>query len=183
MSVGLLNSEVLADLPIFNGLNETDLNQLAEIASIVTFEPGTFVLREGASSQDLFVVIEGQCRVIKQTAADSGEPTLLAELGPRDHFGEMSFFHAAPHSASVEATTHVELLAIERSRYDELIEEGAPAAYKLALGCVDVLADRLRRMDEWVLDLLCDEKVDDSINEWSSFRDKLFADGISGHAI
>ena len=183
MSVGLVTSDVMANLPIFKGLDLEDLNRLAEIASIVSHEPGTFVLRQGGSRQSLFVVLEGECRVIKQTAANSSGPTVLAELGPRDHFGEMSFFHAAPHSASVEATTQLELLTITRDRYDELIDEGAPAAYKLALGCVDVLADRLRKMDEWVLDLLCEDQPDASANEWTSFREKLFADGISGHAI
>ena len=75
------------------------------------------------------------------------------------------------------------MLKIERSKFDELVEDGAMVAYKLALNSVEVLADRLRRMDEWVTDLLGDEPEVDPMTEWTSFREKLFIDGISGHAI
>ena len=183
MNADLLSCDELEKLPLFEGMNETDLHQLSEIAVVAVFEPGENVLRQGKSSQSLFVVLEGQCRVVKQTGANGISTTVLAELGPHDHFGEMSFFHAAPHSASVVAVTPVKLLKIDRHRYDELIEDGAIVAYKLALNSVDVLADRLRRMDEWVTDLLGDDPADDSMNEWTSFREKLFTGGISGRAL
>ena len=78
---------------------------------------------------------------------------VLAELEPYSLFGEMSFFSPAPHSANVVAKTPVKLLSIARSDYDDLIRDGVSAAYKLAYNVVESVADRLRRMDEWIAEL------------------------------
>ena len=84
---------------------------------------------------------------------------MLATLEPYNNFGEMSFFHPAPHSASVRAQTQVKLLYIERSKYDQLLTEEPACCSKLAMNTVASLADRLRRMDEWVDELLSKSAV------------------------
>ena len=38
------------------------------------------------------------------------------------------------------------------------------------------LADRLRRMDEWVAELAAHNPPGERVPEWSAFRDKLFND-------
>ena len=165
--------DLLVKLPIFENMTATERQQLVDIATTMDFTPGEFVLRQGKSSQNLWVVLEGKCQVIKHTSHPEAE-ILLAEFAEFDHFGDMSFFHDAPHSACVKATTKLRLLRIERRDYDGLICEGSMAAYKLAYNIVDELADRLRKMDAWVTDLLGKESPDRQASEWTRFRDKLF---------
>jgi CRP/FNR family cyclic AMP-dependent transcriptional regulator len=179
MSSPSLTPDLLRSIPIFDKMNDTECRQLAEIATRKEFKVGEYVLRQGETCQNLWIVLDGACEVIRQP--DNGqakaEGTLLAELQPYNNFGEMSFFHPAPHSADVRAKTPLTLLRIERADYQELVEEGASAAYKLSCNAIDCLAERLRRMDDWVADLLheaAQSRIGLSTSEWSRFRDKLF---------
>ena len=166
--------EILRELPLFVNLNETECRQLAEIISTMTVVPAEVILRQGERSQDLWIILEGTCEVIREVEQGAGDAVVLATIGPRNHFGEMSFFHPAPHSAHVRAKTAGKLLRIRHSDYQDLIDDGVWAAYKLAYNVVDSLAERLRRMDEWVTELLSKEIPDSIQPEWNNFREKLF---------
>ena len=52
------------------------------------------------------------------------------------------------------------------------------AAYKLAYNIVESVANRLRRMDEWIAELSSDDDKhadgEEKQPEWRKFRDKLF---------
>ena len=186
MSGEFISAEMLRKIPIFGRMNDTERRQLAEIGETVSYAPGDVILRQGGSSQNLWVVLVGNCEVVKDPDANQtrAKEVRLAMLEPYSNFGEMSFFHPAPHSASVRAQSAVKLLRIERADYEELVEEGASAAYKLSCNAIDSLAERLRRMDEWVAELLLaaapgaeaasDGVVSERVPEWSRFRDKLF---------
>jgi CRP-like cAMP-binding protein len=174
MNQELLSLEVLSQLPLFRGMTDDQRQQLLDIASTLEFEPGEVALRQDKQSQNLLVVLAGKCQVVKRTDGDPPRDVVLAELKPHDHFGDMSFFHPAPHSASVIAVTKLQLLRFERSDYELLIQEDSIAAYKLAYNMVDVLADRLRKMDEWVSDLTGNALDETPSSEWSTFRNKLF---------
>jgi len=165
--------ELLLKIPIFRNLNETECRQMADIAHVESYEAGEVIVRQGEHSQDLWVVLEGKCEVVKYRDKPKGDSLVLAVLEPYSHFGEMSFFHPAPHSASVRAQSAVEVLRIARVDYDDMIHEGIWAAYKLAYNSVEGLAVRLRRMDEWVAEL-AEHTPADKVPEWTSFRDKVF---------
>ena len=173
------SAETLRNVPIFKRMNDSEIIQLAEIASVYQAPAGETVVHEGKKSQRLWIVLEGECEVFKEADGQSGEPIVLAVLEPYSNFGEMSFFHPAPHSASVRAKTPLTLLKIDRVDYDELVEDGASAAAKLACNALESLSERLRRMDEWVADLLRHVPEPGQIDglrtpEWSAFRNKLF---------
>jgi CRP-like cAMP-binding protein len=179
MTESPIPDDILAALPIFHAMSDDQRAELAKIAHRCEYQPGEVVLAQGESSQNLWIVLSGRCRVARSVNSGVGRVIDLAELGPRDQFGEMSFFHAAPHSASIEALTPLKLLRIDRADYDRLVAAGSIGAHKLALNCVDDLADRLRRMDEWVTDLLCKSANQQDASEWTRFREKLFSN--SGH--
>ena len=173
-SANLVPDEVLDKIPLLAGMTERERKQLAGIGSLMEFKPGEVVVRQGKTSQNLLVLLEGQCQVVKEVDGEPPHEVVLAELKAYDHFGDMSFFSAAPHSASVRAVTPVNLLRIQRRDYDKLIGSDALAAYKVAYNMVDVLAHRLRRMDEWVSELVKQNSPDQRVSEWNKFRDKLF---------
>lgn len=179
MIASSVNTATLRAIDLFRGFNESEYRQIADIAATASFGPGQLVLEQGAICQTLWIVLAGKCQVTRaKSAAPGAESLVLATLEPHNHFGEMSFFHPAPHSASVRAQTDVQLLRIARADYDDLIAEGATAAYKLAYNVVGGLAERLRRMDEWVSELN-HEPNGGGVRpqppaEWARFREKLF---------
>ena len=175
MTAKLVASSVFKQIPIFRDFSAAEWERLLGIATVEEFQPGETILRQGEQSQQLWVLLEGTCEVFHYLAeSNSSEPTNLATLEPYSNFGEMSFFHPAPHSATVRAKTAVKLLSIERSKYDVLCNSESSAACKLALNTVASLAERLRRMDEWVDELVHRGQANQRIPEWNRLRATLF---------
>ncbi len=176
MSGGRISIDAVHKIPAFRNFNESECHQVADIALQVMFAPGEKVIEQGKTSQNLWIVCEGKCQVIKDSK-DNG-PLLLAELEPHSLFGELSFFSPAPHSASVVAKTPLKLLRIARTDYDDMICDGVVAAYKLAYNIVESVSTKLRRMDEWIAELAGDHDVErptaEKLPEWRQFRNKLF---------
>ena len=168
--------DVLQKIPMFRGLSEAEAEHLTQIVGIAEFGPAKDVIEQGAQSQRLWVLLEGQCEVWHKLNGQppKAEPVMLATLEPYSNFGEMSFFHPAPHSASVRAKTPVKLLYIERANYDRLLAEQPGCCSKLAINTVASLADRLRRMDEWVDELVSKSAASQRVPEWNRLRATLF---------
>jgi CRP-like cAMP-binding protein len=174
-----INLETLRRIPLLNGMNESELHQMADVLQTRQFAAGEYVIRQGDESRDLWIVISGQCEVVRRlkTSEENHRPAeslVLAVLEPFHHFGEMSFFHPAPHSADVRARGPLELIQITHADYADMIQEGVWAAFKLAYNVVQQLAQRLRRMDEWVAELANNPQAAANVPEWSRFRNKLF---------
>ena len=130
-------------------------------------------MREGNSTQHLWIIIRGRCQVVKATKTEERE---LAVLEAAAVFGEMSFFNPAPHSASVRAVTNVEIMRLSRESYDELEKSGSTAAAKIAVNTVKVLAERLQQMDEFTGRLVDQLNVSGHKKEWWDFRSKLYSE-------
>jgi CRP-like cAMP-binding protein len=127
---------------------------------------------EGGSSQRLYVVLKGKCRISKK--AKSGHDQELSVIETNGIFGEMSFFRPAPHSASVQALTDVELAGIHREKFDILMRVGSSAAQKLAVNMLAVLIERIRAMDAWIVERFDTTNVPTHQEEWMDFQRKLY---------
>jgi CRP-like cAMP-binding protein len=133
------------------------------------------ILREGRETQILWIVAHGQCEVVKSLDHDGQQR--LATLDAGAVFGEMSFFRPAPHSASIRALSPVQVFQLPRESFDELVETGSSAAYRIAVNLNRVLAERLARMDEWICELVeTSESGANHREEWQEFRSRLYSD-------
>ena len=180
MATDVVLDKLITEIPLFRNLNATERRQLAEVMRLEPWAAGATILRQGEHCRKLSVVIEGKCEVVKnvdQPASDgklNRESFVLAVLGPYDQFGEMSFFYPAAHSCDVRAQTAVQLLRITYTDYKDLLDEGVMAAYKLSHNVVESLAQRLRRMDDWIAELLAHQPASaEHTREWTAFREKL----------
>ncbi|MGI9429171.1 MAG: Crp/Fnr family transcriptional regulator [Bythopirellula sp.] len=167
-----MNSESLARLPIFHGMSEQERDEALALGQLVEVDAGEHIITQGKMVRNLWFIREGECEVTRRT--EGGCEFNLAKLGPNSQFGEMSFFHAAPHSADVVALTDMKLVSLSRENYDALLASGNPVAFKLALNSLEQLAERLRRTDEWITNLVCGENHKPSPSEWTAFRDLIF---------
>ena len=167
-----MTNDSLANLRIFQGMEDAEREQLLALAQPVHVDAGEQIITQGKMVRNLWFILSGRCEVTRHT--ESGCQLNLAELGPHVQFGEMSFFDAAPHSADVVALTEMEMLRLTREDYDKLAAEGNPVAYKLALNALEQLANRLRRTDQWITELVCKENHQPTPSEWTSFRELIF---------
>jgi CRP-like cAMP-binding protein len=168
--------ESLMNVPLFGNFTESELRQLIDIGQVKTFQPGEMIVEQDDTSQELWVLLEGKCEVLRQAKIGKGSrpPISLASLEPFANFGEMSFFHPAPHSASVRAQTSVKLLCIRRSALDELLYSPSSVALKLSMNIIASLAERIRRMDDWVVDLMGQNTLAQKIPELMRLREQMF---------
>ncbi len=176
MSDEAISDDTLRAIPLFRQMNETELHQIKEIFYVKSFPAGELIVKQGERSRILWVLLKGQCEVIKE-AGEVGPrgDVVLDTLEPYAHFGEMSFFGTSPHLANIKAKTAINVICIPHAEFNDLVQDGVSAAYKIAYNVVDSLADRLRRMDQWVADLLSDqESSQNASTEWSTFRQKVF---------
>jgi CRP-like cAMP-binding protein len=171
---GTLSDTGLLRIAIFQGMTEQELKHVVDLADEIEFAPGEVILREGKRSQNIWIVTQGDCEVLKRL--DDGDETVLATLESPSIFGEMSFFYPAPHSASVRALGEMRVLRIRREQYDLMVQQNNGAALKLAFNLANVLSERLRRMDDWVAQLIHEHADDGKKTEWRDFRAKLYGD-------
>ncbi|MES1213554.1 MAG: cyclic nucleotide-binding domain-containing protein [Singulisphaera sp.] len=171
-----IDSTVLLHIPVFQGLSESQRQEVVRLGELKSLAPGDLLLRQGQTSQDLWVLLEGTCEVFKQLTSRpaTAEPTLLAVLEPYSSIGEMSCFSPAPHSASVRAKSAARLFRLPRASFDDLMARNPAITSRLAANTIGSLAERMRHMDDWVVELLAHKPADPRIPEWSELRRRVF---------
>ena len=86
----------------------------------VTYQPGDFILREGAMCDSLIVVKSGQIEVFKYDRNRKKIPLALVNSG--EYLGEMSLIMDKPHSANAVALTETVCLQIPNDAIEEQLK-------------------------------------------------------------
>jgi CRP-like cAMP-binding protein len=105
----------LKGVPWFNACTEEQLAEVARLAEHLAIGAGEVILREGRLGRELFVILEG-------TATVTRDGRVVNVLGSGDHFGELAAIEAAPRSATVTATTDLQVLIIGPREFDAMTE-------------------------------------------------------------
>jgi len=135
------HEEALRNVPLFAGLEATDLDRLARILVPRHYEAGAVIIKEGDEAVGFFILSAGKVRVVKDLAGNKEQT--LATLTPGEFFGETALLDGYPRTASVQAVDETDCLAM--TRWDFMSEvKGSPT---IAVEIVRVLARRLRQTD------------------------------------
>ncbi|MCA8998308.1 MAG: cyclic nucleotide-binding domain-containing protein [Planctomycetaceae bacterium] len=164
--------DLLHGCSLLGDLSEDELQHFLSLTCPETFQAGDEILEEDKVYQGLWIILEGECEVVKRGCNGRNR---LATLDPGNVFGEMSFLQKAPHSASVKAINEVHTIRLLREKYDALLECCPTSAQKIAVNIVRVLSDRLRRMDDWTCELVDGQGDQKQHQEWHDFRSKLYS--------
>lgn len=160
---------------LFHGLTVEERKQIEELMTIEHHPAGAEIIHEGGDSQSLWLIVRGVCTVERCT--HGGKSKHLATLEPGSVFGEMSFLHSAPHSASVRTEAATVLWRLTRERFERLHTHQPRIAYVVLANLVTVLSERLRRMDDWICTIM-EQNAEPQRHheEWTEFRSRLFGD-------
>jgi MFS family permease len=101
--------DLLGALPLLRHAPEPVLEALALAARPATAPAGTTILREGDPPDDVYVLVRGECRVLRGLDADEHE---VARTGPGECFGEVGPLAGQARNASVVAVVDSEVLRI-----------------------------------------------------------------------
>ncbi len=160
--------------PIFQGMSQDEHEQVVKLFKTSKYKTGETIIYEGRETQNLWVLISGQCEVRKSHF--NGKLQTLDTLDAGSVFGEMSFMSPAPHSASVVAVDDIEVMRLGREQFELLRNECPSAAMKILANTCHILSDRLREMDNWVGKMVEQNSQSNKKAEWRDFRAKLYAD-------
>ena len=155
----------LARIGFARGMNRQDLEALAEFGEMCSFEADELLMSSGQASA-MYLVVEGAVEVVART--DSGDRR-LAVLGPGSVLGEMGLLRDAPAGAGVWTTGPTRCYRLDRWAYDQLVEHHPATACRLTAAIARALAERLDRMNLWVVGLLDDGTAAPA----ATLRDKL----------
>jgi CRP/FNR family transcriptional regulator, cyclic AMP receptor protein len=126
--------ELLKSVTLFADLEEGELERFSHVAVPRTFPAGTRVFHEGDDSDACYIVKEGSFRVTREHS--DGRAITLATLGPGEIFGELAMLDGDKRSASAEALTEGELLALPASDVRALLARHPEISLKLVAGLV-----------------------------------------------
>jgi CRP/FNR family cyclic AMP-dependent transcriptional regulator len=126
--------ELLRSVALFADLEEGELERFSHVAVPRSFPAGTRVFHEGDSSDACYIVKDGSFRVTREHT--DGRAITLATLGPGEIFGELAMLDGDSRSASAEALTDGELLALPANDVRSLLARHPEIALKLVAGLV-----------------------------------------------
>ena len=111
-----MNPNRLRDVPIFRHLSKSELERVAGWLQVFSIPAGDLVVREGASAQEFFLIEDGEAAVL-----EDGER--VAMLGPGDFFGEIGLIETGRRTASVVATTPMDVIVMYRDEFEQMKQE------------------------------------------------------------
>ncbi|HEY0880674.1 MAG TPA: cyclic nucleotide-binding domain-containing protein, partial [Archangium sp.] len=128
-------SNLMNTAPLFAPFNRNDRRELVQKFRARDVKRGDVLVKEGATSDGLYVVLSGEVEVEMKGAR-------IASLKEGQVFGEMSLLLRSPASATVRAARHTSLLRLPKQDFDMLI-----LSHPQVLEHVSTLIDERRKSD------------------------------------
>jgi hypothetical protein len=124
-SASAARHRALATCPLFVGLGDELLDELAIRSRLLRFAPDELVVRQGDRSDSLFVIAEGEIAV-------EIRGNRLSKLAAGEVFGERAMLTGEPRSADVRALSDLQLIEVDREHLARIVEINEDLADELA---------------------------------------------------
>jgi CRP-like cAMP-binding protein len=125
--------EALQRVPLFAGLSEDELRQIALLFKERHFSAGETIVKEGSDGATFFLIDSGEASVSVGGAE-------RASLRMGDHFGEIALIDEGARSASITATTDLVCYGLTFWEFRPLVLGNGEIGWKL----LQSLAKKLR---------------------------------------
>lgn len=99
---------------MFSLLEEEDLETVVGCMKKRTYERSDFVIKQGDSGNELYIVSEGELTCRKRFKPTDADETFLKNYKPGESFGELSLLYNVPRQASIIANESCLLWALDR---------------------------------------------------------------------
>jgi CRP/FNR family cyclic AMP-dependent transcriptional regulator len=127
------SADVLKRVPLFAGLDDRELEQIAGTMRERRFSSGDTVTEEGAGGAGFFIVEEGSADV-------SVDGERRGSIGAGDYFGEIALLTGSDRTATITATSDMVCWGMTPWDFRPLVESNSTIAWKL----LTAMADKLR---------------------------------------
>lgn len=124
--------ELLKQVPLFSKLDKKSLQDIAHIADELDLPAGKEMATEGDRGREFFVLLKGEAEVTKNGSR-------INTMREGDFFGEIALVSKMPRTATVTATTDVDVLVITERAFDSLMKKSPDIGRSVA----EALAERV----------------------------------------
>lgn len=131
--------EIIARIPAFNGLSDSQLAEIKNIAVSRDYGKDEFIFSEGDEGSGFYAVVAGKVKIYK--LSPDGKEQILHILGPGESFGQVAVFLGRSFPANAQTIADSRLMFFPRNAFVSLIS-GNPS---LAMRMLAVLSMRLRQ--------------------------------------
>jgi glycine/D-amino acid oxidase-like deaminating enzyme/CRP-like cAMP-binding protein len=159
--------ESLAHFPLFAAFTPADHSLLADSMHRLDVKAGTLLFSEGDPGGTCFVVISGLVDV-SVLSPMTGQPQLIAQLGPGSVFGQMSLIDGESRAASCSIHRSAVLAELDRAACERLLDRASPIALKLLAVLNQGLVDALRIADRRLMRLEPERDAGQQMRSWSA---------------
>jgi CRP/FNR family transcriptional regulator, cyclic AMP receptor protein len=125
--------DILKKVPLFAGLDDKELGQIASSMRERTYNEGETLTQEGSGGAGFFIVESGEAE-----ASVAGEVKRM--IGPGDYFGEIALLNDSPRTATLTARTNMVCYGMTPWDFRPLVESNSTIAWKL----LTAMAEKLR---------------------------------------
>jgi CRP/FNR family cyclic AMP-dependent transcriptional regulator len=108
--------DALKRAPLFEGLSQNELAELAQRSEDMELEPGTVLCREGEIGHEFFVIIEGEVEIERR-----GQSLGIRDGG--DFIGEIALLEEIERTATVTAKTPLRVFVLTRTAFKAMVEQ------------------------------------------------------------
>jgi len=115
-------TRTLRSVEVLKSLSVGQLQRLQDLLTEVTYKDGDYVIRQGESSENLYIISEGRVRITRKEEGGK-EAKQVMELGQAQYFGERALLTSEPRAANVIACGDrpVKLLHISKDAFEEVL--------------------------------------------------------------
>ena len=139
--------EKFGSIPLFVGLERDEIWKILKLAESITPSVGDEIVKQGDPGDGFYLISAGSYEVRK----DGAEQMVLARLEEQSFFGEMSLVTDEPRSASVVCVEEGRLKKVPVDKFNQLLEDGDLIAYKIVHNMSRILAQRLARLENRIV--------------------------------
>jgi uncharacterized membrane protein len=162
------HADLLAQIPLFEGLSDEDRDALGKRLTERKFAPGEGVFKMGDKGSSMYIVHSGAVQIFLPGEGKGGERVVLKDVRTGEYFGELSLFDDKPRSASVAAQVETTLLELTREQLADHLGRSKTAA----IAILSEMAERLRETNA-LLSQRAATNVVKEIEENLTFGEKL----------
>jgi CRP-like cAMP-binding protein len=119
-----MDVKALEGVALFSSLSKKELERVARYADEISVREGTELATEGRFAHEFFVIEEGAAEVRLGGA-------VIGELGPGDFFGEIGILETERRTASVVATTPMQVIVMFKREFRQIEREMPAVADRL----------------------------------------------------
>lgn len=116
--------DVLERSFMFNSLDEKSRNIVIQAMDVKSFEPESYVIRQGDDGNELYIVNLGRLECFK-TFQNISEHKFLCEYTSGGVFGELSLLYNVPRAASIIAKEPSILFSLDRDTFNHIVKSAS----------------------------------------------------------